>query len=261
VALAALTLALPAAAPASAPSRRLHLALGDSLAAGFGASVPAETGYVPLLFQTLRTPGRWRVGQLRNLGVAGETTISILHGQLDAALAAIADPRTDIQVVTLNIGGNDALGLPGCAADPVACGLADRYATLLTRLRTALAADPGPEALVVMALANPWSGTGDPMEAFGDDALMGADQRIDCAGAPEDIGLNDVLACTGRRFGARIADIYRPTLGRGPELTHIATGDVHFNDAGYALVADVFARTLRPHSEETGGWTATRDSS
>jgi hypothetical protein len=135
----------------------------------------------------------------------------------------------------------------------VACGLADRYATLLTRLRAALAADPGPEALVVMALANPWSGTGSPLEAFGDDTLMGADRRIDCAGAPEDIGLNDVLACVGARFGARIADIYHPTLGRGVELTHIATGDVHFNDAGYALVADVFARVLRPHCQGTAG--------
>jgi lysophospholipase L1-like esterase len=201
------------------------------------------------------------VGQLRNLGVPGETTVSILHGQLDAALAAIADPRTDVQVVTLDIAANDALSLPGCAADPVACGLADRYATLLTRLRAALAADPGPEALVVMALANPWSGTGDPMEAFADDALMGADRRIDCAGAPDDIGLNDVLVCTGRRFGARIADIYHPTLGRGLELTHIATGDVHFNDAGYALVADIFARALRPHSHGTGGCTPTRNSS
>jgi lysophospholipase L1-like esterase len=246
-ALAAATLAVPAAAPASTPGSRLYLALGDSFAAGFGASVPAESGYVPLLFRTLQAPGRWRVARLRNLAVPGETTSSILGSQLDAALAAIADPGTDVRVVTLDIGGNDVLDQAACAVDPVACGLADRYATLLTRLRAALAVDPGPEALVVMAYANPWSGTGAAMEAFADDTLMGADRRIECSGTPEDIGLNDVLSCVGAQFGARTADIYHPTLGRALELTHIASGDVHFNDPGYALVADVFANVLRPH--------------
>jgi hypothetical protein len=46
----------PASAePAPAPlGRPLYLALGNSLAVGVGASVPAVTGYVPQLYELLR---------------------------------------------------------------------------------------------------------------------------------------------------------------------------------------------------------------
>jgi lysophospholipase L1-like esterase len=242
IAVVALT-AAPAASGAR-PAQRLYVALGDSYAAGVGASEPTQTGYVPLLFRALQSPGVWRVEQLRNVAVSGETAGSILDGQLDAALRTIADP-TDTRVVTLSIGGNDALGDPACAADPAACGLADRYATLLARLRAALRADPGREAIAVLTYPNPWSGTGLAFETVASDALVGADGHIDCAGGPDDVGLNDVLACVGARFGVLTADLYLPALGRGIELTHIATGDVHLNDVGHQLSARMLASVLR----------------
>jgi hypothetical protein len=134
--------------------------------------------------------------------------------------------------VTLQIGGNDVLGLPDCADDPVEYGLADRYTQLLARRRTALDADPGREAIVVVTYPNPWSGTGLPFEPVATDALVGADGDTNCAGGAQDIGLNDVLACVGAHFGVLTADLYKPTLGRGLELTHIATGDVHLTMRG-----------------------------
>jgi lysophospholipase L1-like esterase len=168
-----------------------------------------------------------------------------MNAQRDTALQAIVDPKTDTRVVTVSIGGNDISGNAACAADPVGCELAERYATLLGRLRSALDADPGPEAIAVLTYPNPWSGTGLAMEPFAADALVGADGRIDCAGGPDDIGLNDVLSCVGARFGAVTADLYPPTLGRGLELTHIATGDVHLTDAGHQLAAEVLTSILR----------------
>ena len=236
----------PSAALAARQAERLYLALGDSYAYGLGASVLSQNGYVALLFRALQAPGRWRVGQLRNVAVSGTTTGSILGGQLDEALEAIRDPGTDTRVVTLQIGGNDVLGLPACADDPVACGLADRYTQLLARLRGALDADPGREAIVVVSYPNPWSGTGLPFEPVAADELVGADGDINCAGGSLDIGLNDVLSCVGARFGALTADLYTPMLGRGLELTHIAAGDVHLNDAGHALAAEVLTSVLRP---------------
>ena len=71
----------PASAePDPAPiGRPLYLALGDSLAAGVGASNPTVTAYVPQLYELLRQQlacqpaGRpsCRSLALRNLGVAG----------------------------------------------------------------------------------------------------------------------------------------------------------------------------------------------
>ena len=57
------------------PAVPLYLALGDSLAAGVGASEPAQTGYVGLVFDALRTepasPYRESGLTLLNLGVSG----------------------------------------------------------------------------------------------------------------------------------------------------------------------------------------------
>ena len=244
-AIAVAVLIAPASAGAIRPAQRLYVALGDSYAYGLGASAPGQNGYVPLLFRRLSAPGPGRVGQLRNVAVPGATSSSILGAQLDVAVRAIDDPATDTRVVTLQIGGNDIVNLPSCFADPVACGFAERYAMLLRRLRTALAADPGRETLAMVTYPNPWSGTGLAFEPVAADALVGADGHIHCAGGPKNVGLNDVLSCVGARFGAVTADLYPRALGRGLELTHIAVGDIHLNDAGHALAAAVIAKALR----------------
>src|SRR6185295_14271046 len=99
----------------------------------------------------------------------------ISGGQLNRAVDAITDPTSDARLVTLDIGGNDLLGLltagGPCSPDPTTptCQLAvksalvafpDRYVLILQRLREALAIDPGDEDLVVMTYYNPFSGTG-----------------------------------------------------------------------------------------------------
>lgn len=254
---ALLTATLSSVAAAASPATRQYIALGDSLAYGIGASDRTRTAYVPLLFQYFMQPRTENVRILRNLSRPGETSDSLIAGgQLALAIAAIADPTTDTRVVTLDIGGNDLLFLTftePCKSDPggAACqALVDaqlrkfalNYSVILTALQTALAQDPGKETVFVMTYYNPYGGTGHPYEPFADDALLGSDLVIDCSAPPGDprAGLNDLIACGGAAAGAAVADVY-PVFGdRALQLTHIAAGDIHPNDAGYALIAQTF---------------------
>ena len=265
LAILALALALPGGAAGAAPRPAfVYLALGDSLAAGVGA--PAGEGYVPRLAAFFAAPRHGNAGRLANLGVPGETSASLLApgGQLDRALALIADARTNVRVVTLDIGGNDILGLLGrepCRSTPAsaACQEAVRaalaafaasYAQALAALTAALADDPGHESLLALTYYNPFSGTGSPYEPAADLALLGGDGVIDCvanAAASALVGLNDLIACLGAHYGATVVDVYPAFEGRGPALTNILAGDIHPNAAGYAAIAAAVRAAYKAH--------------
>ena len=179
------------AACGSGGSDSLYLALGDSLVVGIGAADPERSGYAALFSQTVGTD------HLTNLAVNGETSSSfITGGQLAATMAAIDDPDTDVEVVTLSIGGNDLDDLrdpegpcgqdPGSRACLTAVGdaltsFAGAYRTILGELAAALDRDPGNETVLVMTYYNVFSGTGSPFEGPADLALLGTDGVIDCA--------------------------------------------------------------------------------
>ncbi len=254
---AVLAATFPTAAGAAAPATGLYVALGDSLAYGIGASDRTRTAYVPLLFKYFKHPQTEKVRILRNLSRPGETSDSLIAGgQLELAVGAIVEPTTDTRVVTLDIGGNDLLFLTAaepCQSDPggdacqmlVAAQLVKftrNYSIILTTLQAALDTDPGDETVFVMTYYNPFGGTGHPYEPFADRVLLGSDLVIDCSAPPGDprAGLNDLIACIGASSGAVVADVY-PVFGdRALELTHIAAGDIHPNDAGYATIAQTF---------------------
>jgi lysophospholipase L1-like esterase len=132
------------------PGQPVMIALGDSWAAGVGAT--SGNGYVPQLHSALRErygclPARSERAadkckrlQLVDLAIGGATTPSLLAEQLPTAISLLEDrngdsnPRNDVEVVTLHVGGNDVTGpnyrrLPGrpvgrlCRDDP---GGADR---------------------------------------------------------------------------------------------------------------------------------------
>jgi lysophospholipase L1-like esterase len=245
---------------ATAKSPSIYLALGDSLAWGDGASVPTRTAYVPRLDGYFH--GNAGTTDLLNLAVRGENTSSFIAGQLNAALASIADPATDTGVVTLSIGGNDLgdlLSVPPCSADPgsAACqlavytamvGVATKVPVIVGSLQAALAADPGEEKLFVITYWNAFGGTGSPFEVPIDFALLGSDLTIDCAANQVDatkVGLNDLLACIGMALGAVVVDLY-PAFGDNALIyTHIAEGDFHPNDDGYAVIAQAHRQADR----------------
>jgi lysophospholipase L1-like esterase len=244
----AAALATPAAAVGSPET--LYLALGDSLTEGVGASVPDRNGYVPRLAGYFGGASHGGADTLVNLGVGGTTTGQLLAGQVQQALALIADPATDTRVITISTGGNDLLNLindPGdpCLADPASqvCqglvaaamgGVASNMPTILYLLQNALAGDPGDEKIFVLLPYNAFLGTGHPLEALIDQMMRGAVPGAGCG----DIGLDDILACSTTSMGAVVVDAYPAFEGRSLELTHMGEGfDVHPNDDGHAVLA------------------------
>jgi len=243
------------------PRAALYLGLGDSLSEGVGAT-RSGSAFMDRFFDYVRSRADGDRLVLVNRAVSGETSGSFIRGgQLDAALAMIGDPELDTRAVVLSIGGNDLLRLlwtEPCASDPSgdACrdavvanlgAFAVNYTQLLGRLRNALDAHPGENALLVITPYNPFSGTGSPFEAPTDRALLGEDLAVDCAGLAVDVanvGLNDLLTCIGTSAGAVVVDTHEPFRGRGAQLTNVAVGDHHPNDAGHGVIGDAVIRAF-----------------
>jgi acyl-CoA thioesterase-1 len=235
----------------------LYLALGDSLAAGVGASDPAQTGYVGLVFDALRTEpaSPYSAGGLTllNLGDPGETTTSMLASgdQMDQALAEIEGRKNDgvdgneAAVISIDIGANDfiplVLGDSPCLPNPLAEACTQAATSALTTFRSnfgeimrRLRAAAGPEVeIVALGLYNPLSGTGGPLDAVGDAAVELFNRNVATAVAEPDVQ-------------ARLADVFPLFQGRGPELTHVAElpPDVHPADSGHYLMAVAVVRAL-----------------
>jgi lysophospholipase L1-like esterase len=229
----------------------LYLALGDSLAAGEGATNPHRLGYVGLLDSFLQL-------SLTNLAVRGETSSTFIsHGQLKAALKTITNPGKDVQLVTLDIGGDDLFNLimpGGPCVDPTtsACTtafgntltiFAENYTAILEALTSALGDDFPDKNILVMTYYNPFSGTGSIYEAPVDQALLGTDGTINCSANRTNAakeGLNDLITCIGESFGVTVVNIYPLFEDNALALTHIAEGDIHPNNDGYAFIANAF---------------------
>jgi acyl-CoA thioesterase-1 len=234
-------------------SSPLYLALGDSLAAGVGASEPAETGYVGLVYDALLTdPAFYNDLTLMNLGDPGETTTSMLAGgQMNAALEQIEGRRDDgiagneVAVITLDIGANDfiplVLGDSPCLPNPLAEACTQAATSALTTFRSnfgditrRLRAAAGPEVeIVVLGLYNPLSGSGGTFDAVGDAAVELFNSTVAAAATDSDVR-------------ATFADIFTYFDGRGAELTHITEtpSDVHPNDDGHYLMARAVVEAL-----------------
>jgi lysophospholipase L1-like esterase len=119
----ALLLGAITASPAAAAEPPVQLALGDSWAAGAGA--PPGEGYVPQLHRALQEdfncsgagPVQSEAGcpqlELVSVALGGATTPSMIDEQLPQATSLLEarngnlNPRDDVELVTLHIGGND----------------------------------------------------------------------------------------------------------------------------------------------------------
>jgi len=246
-ALVALVCLLSIAVACSGSEKPTYLALGDSYATGVGAS-SEEGGYVSVFFSFLHDD-RAEDLSLRNFAVNGETTSSMIaEGQFGMALAELRfrnqdnNPKNDVFLVTIDIGGNDILDLAGegqpCAPPASFTGSActaavsealDAVSQNLMAILHSLRVAAGPDArILVLDYFNPYSGTGQPLEEAGDMVLPLLNKEIaDIAASP------DVDADVVRTFAA--------FDGKGAELTNDTglEGDFHPNDAGYRILADL----------------------
>jgi len=242
-----LSLALLApAAPAAAKETPAYVAIGDSLAFGVGASDPATGGYVALTYETLRNSDRYRDRglELINMGVPGATSSDLLlpGGELERALGEIRDRQEDtsssddnVEIITVDIGGNDVLALATadspCVADTLGEKCQGRFQEMLGTLKGNLTEVLGrlrqaaPKAeLMVMDLYSPLSGRGGPEDLLADYAVGEINAVTEeVASRPE--------------LHAGLVSVYPLFRGRAAQL--IAADGVHPNDVGHALMAEV----------------------
>ncbi|MBF6599695.1 MAG: SGNH/GDSL hydrolase family protein [Dehalococcoidia bacterium] len=219
-----------ASTPAKAPG--VYISLGDSVAAGNGASDPRTTSFAALL---ARDEGM----TLQQYAKAGATTQDVLDRQLPPALDLLRAKK--VAVVTLVAGGNDLAALvpnsacvedplpSSCPLDATLAGVESRLGRVLAQLRAADARVP----VVLLAYPNFFSGTGHPFEAPASRVLPRLDDLI-------------------RRVAARyprtaVADAAPSFQGKGATLTHVLDPkfDPHPTDAGHRLIADLFEAALR----------------
>ncbi|WP_165865799.1 SGNH/GDSL hydrolase family protein [Vallicoccus soli] len=230
------------AAPAPPPGAPLHVALGDSVAAGVGAAEGA--GYVDLLHERLArcapgaAPGCGT--RLVDLSRLGATTGSVLRGQLPRLQDLAA--REPVGLVTLDVGGNDVFGpvVGTCAqGDAAACtrrvaevldGVAADYDELLDGVRAAVGGDA---ALAVMTYY-------DPVPSCALAALAPLSERV-LRGADGEPGLDDVIARAAREHGALVVDAAAVI---GPDDLVGGADCLHPDGSGHAAIAGAFADAL-----------------
>lgn len=248
---------LATSAPAEAKEAPAYVALGDSLAFGVGASDPATLGYVALTHDALARSERYsdRGLELLNLAVPGATSDDLLlpGGQLDLAIAEVDERLEDdtsaddnVEIITLNVGGNDILALgtedSPCLVDPLSAGCRELYAEMLgeleenltqvlTRLREA-----APRADIIVAdLYSPLSGRGGPADLLADFALEGLNTTTERAVARADVG-------------AKMARVYPVFQGHAQEL--VAEDNLHPNDEGHAVMSEVVLAAIEGREPE-----------
>ncbi len=242
-------LAIPATAAADDDASPTYLALGNSLAEGVGASDPAKKAYVPRFGRFLEDRLDVDDGELNvvNLGVGGATSETLLTDQLPAAVATIAtlngdgDPDNDVEVITVEIGGNDVFALlagpcaggvsPECVAaiEATFTGFATNFGTALGTLRAVAGPDT---AIVVMTYYN--SLIACDLSAFAPlaDVVLEGDPAV----LP--VGLNDLIRIVaGSVPGVAVAETY----GQLDASDLVGGADcLHPDDSGHKEVASAF---------------------
>jgi lysophospholipase L1-like esterase len=283
--------ARPAAAAKQAPSGRherpvYYVALGDSLSQGvqpatpplppgvtLGQSIETDAGYANDLYAHYRRAFGGALSLLK-LGCPGETSTSMLTGagspctypqgsQLAAALAFISAHRSEVKLITIDIGANDIDGCTtstGISQPCVTQGfdtVAHNLPLILGELRKA--AGRG----TVIAGMNLY----DPFLA---DYLTGsAGQQVATESVSLDQSFNQLLGQGYRAFGAATADVQDafsttdftttvPLPGVGTVPVNVARicewtwmcapspvgPNIHANATGYRHIAAAFERAI-----------------
>jgi lysophospholipase L1-like esterase len=254
-------LAAVTAVASGPPQPAVYLALGDSVAAGIGAS-SSETGYVAVLHDTLTDARNCGEGEalgcrlsLVSMAVPGATTTSLIgrageSSQLSDAVALLRarnsdrPPVDDVKLVTLTIGGNDVFGpvLGACAGDPgtelcqatIAGRLAlvaQNYDLILSALRTAAGGDT---TIAVMTYYNPLPACRlAPLSPLAEQVLEG--------GGGLAAGLNDIIRQSAARHGAVVVETAAVV---GPDDLVGGTDCLHPDDSGHADIAAAFAEAV-----------------
>jgi lysophospholipase L1-like esterase len=195
-----------------------YLSLGDSLAAGYGAT-PTTQGYAYLLYQG-GTFDQTTNTIFANAAVPGATSADVLVYQVPQVA------RFGPHVITISVGGNDLLAiLEDPTQDPTPI-LGQFAANLVSILSTLLASEPAPRIYI--------SNLYDIPEITGN--IFGARQII--------MAFNGIVADIARPFRVGVADVFGAFEGRTGLLLVERNGagqfEVHPTNAGYRAMAKAF---------------------
>lgn len=200
------------------------LVLGDSIAAGIGASDPTRRGFAAV-FHGFLERHLGRSVELVNLARPGETTTAFIeHGQLDEARLLLEDARASgltIGPILISLGANDLIQA-GDDRDALDAALATASANLgriFSTLRDPLA---GGDSSDLLALTY-YDPSGSNPDRQGARAWWVA-------------RLNAAIVQTAQTSGGRAPDLAPLFRGREDELTWFPT-DGHPTNAGHAVIA------------------------
>lgn len=194
-----------------------YMALGDSLAAGYGAQ-PATQGYVYLLYKQGvfdKTPNTL----FANAAVPGATSADVLAYQVPQAVKLFRP-----HIITLTVGGNDLLTILG-GADPnvVLPQFQANLFLVLWSLRDEL-----PDSEIIVS------------NLYSISEIPGSDPIVSL--------FNQIVAGVAMQFNAKVADVFSEFDGRNGLLLIERNGagefEVHPTNAGYRAMADAFERAF-----------------
>lgn len=204
-----------------------YMAMGDSLAAGYGA-IPATNGYAYLLykggaFDTVPNT------LLSNVGVPGATSQDVLDHQVPLAVGAFHP-----QAVTLTVGGNDLLAiLNDPNADPY--GVIMGFGTNLYHILGTLCAGLGGVSIYVSNLYTV--------------PLPGVEGQVAIVVPMFNTVVQDAVASAASGgCDVRLVDVYSAFQSRNGllliERNQSNMFEVHPTNAGYRVMAQAFMRAI-----------------
>lgn len=216
--------------PVQSAGDPVYIALGDSIAAGIGTSLPRDRGY-PALVRDLLARHAGQDVTLEALAVPGETAASFRNaGQLEryrALVDRLGRGDTTIAAITVSLGGNEMLRVSGNGSVDRQAALDEFQATFPAALADIRAA-AGPNVPIVVTTYYDLS-SGDASVVESDAWWLSR--------------FNQVIADAAAASGARVADVAGTFAGQIDAYT-LAPVDVHPTNSGHQAIADAVWRAL-----------------
>lgn len=268
----------PGALAHNAAKATQYVAFGDSLTVGWEPDTSLTNlpyGFVDRVYEQSLRQGRTTLANYGLGGLTSEGLKNLLQAVVEGKQVTgadiqpkLPDPRVDAMVrntakikkdiqeaelITITIGGNDfwdfqneAAGMTEHEMQEVVAERLARYASNVGSVLTGIHSLNKDVQIVIADQYNPVPPTDPALYA----ALNNANKALTAT--------VDALAAGAVKMGmeVRSAHVAQTFVGKELEFTHVAAGDIHPNQRGYAAMAEVFANTIwgsgykRPSEQE-----------
>lgn len=209
---------------------QVYIALGDSVAAGIGSSLPRKRSYPAVLGRLMASHLEVPV-RVENLARPGESASSFLSGdqpdELERLVADVGLSDEEVRAVTVSLGGNEVLDLRDASRNQRE-GALDQFATNY------------PEAL---AAVRDLLGESVPVLAATVYDPTGGDASIQFTESWWIEQFNTVIRDAASQFDVEVVDLASELGSSATELTRYPV-DVHPTNEGHARIAAIHWESL-----------------